>query len=119
MSGWSQTLRANAGTLRGLAERLESEPLRSVYTALDEVWIGPAATELASGGQAHDRAAASVGQELRRIAGSLDQRAYQIEAAERAAAEAASLAEPAMAPDTAAPASPPATTPSRLPPSWH
>jgi len=68
VSGWSQTLRNNAGALRGLAGRLEADPFRPVYRGLDEVWVGPAATELANGPRDHDREAERVGDELRRVA---------------------------------------------------
>ena len=124
MSSWSQQLRNDAGTLRGLAGRLEADPLRPVYGRLDEVWMGPAATELTEGGSAKDREADSVAGELRRVASNLDRRAREIEAAERAA-EAAALAAAqeaaAMeeAADTAPATVPGGNPPATLPPSWY
>lgn len=93
MSSWSQSLRSYAGTLRSLAGRLEAEPLRPVYANLEEVWVGPAATELATDARTLDRDADAVGGELRRVATVLDQRASSIEAAEATAAEAAAATE--------------------------
>jgi hypothetical protein len=114
VSGWSQTLRNNAGVLRGLAGRLEADPLRPVYGDLEEVWIGPAASELTAGGRAHDRDAGAVGDELRRVAIKLDRRSAAIEVAEQAAAQAAAeAAAPTSDPTLPIPATP------NLPPSWY
>jgi len=102
VSGWSQQLLRNAGTLRGLAGRLGADPLRPVHGNLDEVWAGPAATELTDGGTVKDRKADFVGDELRRVARTLERRAGQIEAAERTAA--ASLSSEQAAADAWSPA---------------
>ena len=108
MPSWSQSLRSYAGTLRSLAGRLEAGPLRPAYSNLDEVWVGPAATELALDGLTLDRRAESIGGELRRVAANLDQRAAAIEAAEAAAAEVAATAdELATMGATATPTRPP------------
>ena len=109
MSSWSQSLRSYAGTLRSLAGRLEAEPLRPVYANLDEVWVGPAATELVTDGHTLDRDADAVGGELRRVATVLDRRAWSIEAAEAAAAEAAAAEELAAHRATAVSPPPPPT----------
>lgn len=123
MSSWSQLLRNNAGALRGLAGRLEASPLQPVYRNLDEVWMGPAATELAEGGAANDRVARDVGDELRRVARNLDARAGEIEAAERAEVEAAAAAqaaaEQAATEPAPAPTAPGGGHPGNLPPSWY
>ncbi len=86
MSSWSQSLRRHAGTLRWLAGRLEAGPLQPAYRQLDEVWVGPAATDLAVEGAALDRCCDGVGSDLRRVATDLDRRAATIEAVEQAAA---------------------------------
>lgn len=101
MSNWSELLRSNALALRGLAGRLEADPLRPVYADLDEVWIGPAASELADEARSHDRTLDRTGEDLRRVAASLDRRAADIEAAEQAAAEAAAGDVPASLPPAA------------------
>jgi hypothetical protein len=91
---------------------LEADPLRPVYANLDEVWVGPTATELVTDARTLDRDADAVGGELRRVAAVLDRRAWSIEAAEAAAAEAAAAAEE-LAAHGATAASP------SSPPNWH
>ena len=111
MSGWSQQLRSNAGALRALAGKLESQPFRPVYAQLEEVWAGPAADLLTAESQQQDVSLDAVGGELRRVAGSLDQQAALIEAQEEAARLEAARAEAEAAAAEALLQEPPAPPP--------